>query len=281
MARTIPRAKAFYRAAFPVAYRQVLSNNFKYLSSPINHPLLPEDDNEQPVNSLNDFVDWWNFDSFSGSPPNLRTPSFRGTNEFKSASLTTVAGKISNALRLNASGGGTDNLIELNPNDVFGFNATSVTFNFWVKFESFPGFDSKFFGRSNTVTPASQTSGFMAFITSLGRVTLRFTSSLGVNTDLTLSADLSLNTWYMFTILYDRPNDKIFLEYYNESGLIESLNTAPTEYTFTSAQDMGFWRPSTSGMNVIADELGCWTRLLNSDEKLTLFNSGTGKRPPF
>ena len=92
--------------------------------------------------------------------------------------------------------------------------------------------------------------------------------------DLYSTASLSADTWYFITAWFDSTNDLIYIQINDatpESTACTDIRTDTKNWLIGAAS-------SGSGDQVdgVVDEVGFWKRLLTSDERNQLYNSGNG-----
>jgi len=92
----------------------------------------------------------------------------------------------------------------------------------------------------------------------------------------------SINQWNLLIIYHDSVNDLMGVQLNNGVAQTKATGGAYPSATGTGAFAIGgATGNTTSSPEAAVDEVGFWKRLLSTDEKTTLYNSGGGMQYPF
>lgn len=224
-------------------------------------------------------VAYWKFNESSGDATDSTGNDNTLTNN---NSAVYVPGKISNAIDLEAS---SSQFMSISNGDQTGLDlSTDFSFNFWVNPESTQG-----------------TSGFRGIISKWSLDQLAY-NCMTYNDGGTLKLYLdwkgpgestetlfectpgfSNSNWSMVTVVADISVPSV--EFYIDGSPVTStgLQTDATSINNTAAPfNIGFsTNDAGSYWDGIIDEVGVWTRMLNSGEVTELYNGGDGNTYPF
>jgi len=217
---------------------------------------------------LTDLIAWWPMDETSGTRNDSHTNALHLDDN-----LTVLydTGKVSNAAnfaRTNAEfldRAASDS--ELNPSG-------DLTIAGWLKPATFLVTASIF---SKYATAGNQrgwhmhvgTDGSAAFIASADGTAA---------SNCVWSANLVVDTWYHFLCYYDGTANEIGIQVDNGTAVTTSF-TGPINAS-TSPFHLGRLPATSNYYDGLMDEVAVWSRLLTSDEKATIYNSGAGTGYP-
>lgn len=150
----------------------------------------------------------------------------------------------------------------------------ALTFNFWVNLSA---------NTTNTFMYGEPGSGsFGERYLQISGSRILWTIGNGAGGSSTLAYDfqgIKTNNWYMITLMANATNLSIYV-----NGTL--VNSSVGSYTITSASSGGIgvgraWDSGTSSAAGSYDEVGYWSRRLNTSEVLSLWNASAGFTYPF
>ena len=214
---------------------------------------------------LTDLVSWWSLDETSGTRYDAH-----GSNDLAdNATVLYGTGKISNAADFEFSVNG-EKLTNASPSGLGGGDR-DYTIACWFNPESlltFTGLMSVQAGQGSSVSDWMLITG----ATSTNLYFYTATSSTWYLVQNTTA--LSTATWYLAIAEYDSVNDTLRLSINN--GTAAETTSVPASNTTGNGFIMGSYGGSTSYYDGLIDEAAFWARLLTTDEKTALYNSGSG-----
>lgn len=224
---------------------------------------------------LNNLVGYWKLDETSGN----RADSI-GTNNFAdNASVSYEAAKISNGAKFDRS---ADNYLSIADNADVSLGAdTDFTICFWVKI---PNFTTSYQGLiCKRATSGSTTVEYEIYYGNASG-TFSFFLSNGSTTSPTASVTVgsfSTSTLYFVCAWHDSAANTINLQINNGTVSSQSWSGGTQNGTAPLILSRLWATDAANDSNATLDELGFWKRVLTSDERTELYNSGTGKTYPF
>ena len=92
---------------------------------------------------------------------------------------------------------------------------------------------------------------------------------------------MSTGTFYMWTIVWDAPNNLVTV--YKNASSFATISLSGNESADTTSNNLTLGRQNnaTNYTNGVVDEVGIWSRALTSAEVTTLYNAGSGNQYPF
>lgn len=215
-------------------------------------------------------VAYWKLDETSGT----RADSYGSNTLSESASAVGYGtGKVSNAADFVKA---NSNYLYIYDNAALSMGDIDFTVAAWLKIDdksTSSGIVSKWYGPINNreyyilyLTGATDRISF--FVSNDG------TSSASINANNLGSP--STDTWYFIVAWHDSVNDTINIQINN--GAIDSLSYASGVYNGSASFVLGSNRVgiNTAPLDGMIDEVGVWKRVLSSDERTELYNSGNG-----
>lgn len=217
---------------------------------------------------LTDLVAWWSLDETSGTRVNAHNPGTYDLTDNNTVGYDT--GVVGNAASF--AGGGNDESLTLANHSDFEFADTPFTVAMWVRPET--GIESNAYvigvGAPATVWTILRNGG-------AGSISFRVRNAANTSTAATAGIAYSLGTWALYIAEHDPDADEIRLSSNNGTPVSAAL-AGGGRITGTDAFIIG----SNLGVEFVGllDETAIWRRLLTSDEKARLYNSGAGMGYP-
>jgi hypothetical protein len=230
----------------------------------------------------NGLIHYWNLDEASGG----RSDSVGDLHLTDNSAVASAAGIIGNS----AVFAGNDYLsranVVLTPDD------GSLTISMWIYFND-AGADRRchFLDMTNVWNTNMQVSVYNASISTTSLAILvgdgaggTSGASYGPN-----RAGLAAQTWHHILSWYDSSDRKTYISVNGSTP----INNGVSQFEISTNAMAGATRSMTAaplwigrGLQVgytfgRIDEIGVWSRVLSTDEKIELYNSGVGKFPPF
>jgi hypothetical protein len=229
--------------------------------------------------SLSSFTEYWKFDDDFNGEIDADLPLINGN-------VILDTGKINDAAKTTDSG-----RLIYSDNDRFTFADESGDLPFsvslWFRATSFSSSGNWFFSKR----PSSGTGAEYQFHLTAGqRVVFALFSEGSLSTFLRCEANsfaILADTWYHVVYTYDGSGSENGMKIYINGNEQATLKTQTGTYSkmINTSQSFAFFRLqasiSTSHIGSI-DELGVWKGVeLNQNQIDIIYNSGTGKQPPF
>ena len=225
--------------------------------------------NESSENETSNFpseglVAYYKLDETSGTVIDS-TGINNGTNN---GATPNVAGKINTAYDFD----GDNDYINI-PDTDDSFDTDTITFNFWLKdgFTQTTDSSARLFSNSNTANILSSGYG-VARYASTGQLDV-FIGGYRYRTNSAISS----SGWHMITVVFNGPTDVKIYEDASEmakSTIITGSSYVSANSDLQIAQQPYY--PANYMYGGIIDEVGIWSRALNSTEVSELYNSGDG-----
>lgn len=210
------------------------------------------------INLRRSLLAFWTFND-SG---NIGLDSLGVFNASTVGSVSSVAGKIGNAIQNTASPG---YLTVTDTNKVFNLN-TDKTFVLWMKCTDVNGYlFGKYFGITNP--------NFLGSFA--GDVFLFDVNTDGTDAQAVSNSVLTTNTWFFLVFKHIKASQTISVQVNN--GAI--FTATYTGNLFDDAENLRLLEEGDDGTFI--DSFGIWSRLLTSEEITYLYNSGNGREYPF
>lgn len=110
---------------------------------------------------------------------------------------------------------------------------------------------------------------------------LRYYVGNGVDTQsfVTTNVTITTNVWHFLAIWHDAANATMGLQY--DNGQVNTTTSATTPVDTATSFFLGRREDGIQYFTGRLDEIGIWRRILTSDERNALYNSGNGKTHPF
>jgi hypothetical protein len=221
-------------------------------------------------------ISWWSLDETSGT----RADS-HGTNDLTDVNTVGYAsGKISNAGDFEADN--NESLYIASNSDVTTGNI-DFTFCGWAYFESLGGAGTGRVIAGKYDTNATIKREWLLYrerVGGTGFLTFAVSSSGTAITDTIQVVDPSLSTWYFYVCWHDSVNNTINLQINNGTPISKSYSAGVA--TSSARFALGALLSNNSpyapyAMDGLIDEASFWKRVLTSDERTWLYNSGNGR----
>lgn len=154
----------------------------------------------------------------------------------------------------------------------------------WVNLESKPASIMSIVGKFASANPSNGREYFLSWNNTADRFQFQVSTS-GTAADATVSADVlgapSTGTWYFIVAWHDSVNNVIGIQVNNGTANTAAHSAGLTN--LTSAFQLGSRGNSTGSLffDGVIDEVSFWKRILTTDEKTALYNSGSGIAYPF
>lgn len=226
--------------------------------------------NSSVANSLyNGLVAYWDLDETSGS----RAAAFQAGSLTLTdpATAGSAAGKLGNAVDLVDS---SSQYLSVSDNASLSMCNCDFTLACWVFFDALSS--ARFVLEKGNANAASTDEYALYFASGPQRMSMRISDGT-TRTAANDTTVLSTGTWYFVLGYYDSTNNLI--------GVQVNNNTATTVSQSNGAQDstgtfyIGQAGNGASFLDGRVDMVMIWKRLLTSDEKTYLYNSGNGRAP--
>lgn len=217
---------------------------------------------------LTGLISYWNLNEASGS----RADSVGGNNLTDVNTVGSTTGVVGNCA----------DFVEANSEALtstsgdFDFGDTTFTFAGWVWFDDLSvSFGFPFIIDRST---SGSTSQFELFVAPTGGLLFRFNGTTQASFG---SGTLTTGQWYFIVASYDAAGDEISLQIDNGTAHTASLSGG---ILTPGAGDLtlgGRFNGTALFLDGRLDEWGAWSRLLTTQEKDDLYNSGSGTTYPF
>ncbi len=230
--------------------------------------------NESLAGSL---VSYWKLDESSGNADD----SVSSNDLTNNGSITYASAKINNGADLELS---SSNYFSIADASQSGLDITSdLSISLWVKLESQPGTDDCVALVSKYMNTGNQRSYVLDYCDVSGTTRLQSNISPdGSNSDVyAYNVTLNNSTWYHVVFTWDASGaqGKFYL---NSSNVSSPTGTYTSIYNGTADLNIGaYFNGSIGWLDGFVDEVGVWSRVLNSSEVSQLYNSGNGFQYPF
>lgn len=218
-------------------------------------------------------ISHWKLDEASGNALDAH-----GANELTetSGTIDSATGKINNARDYESGDteyhGKADNA-DLSVGDI------DFTIAFWCKPENLSGLNATIVGKY--LTTGNQRAYQLGYATTPAR--FQFTVSPDGSATTVVSADSlgapSNGNWYFIVAWHDASANTINVQVNN--GTVDSVSHTTGVFDNTAAFTIGARDGATQPWDGLIDECGFWKRVLTSDERTALYNSGNGLAYPF
>jgi hypothetical protein len=206
--------------------------------------------------------------------------SFGSNNGTAYGGLTYASGKSGNAFSFN----GTTSYVDMG--DTFDLGLNSWSYSMWCYQNNTA--DKIAFSKTRAM---SETGRIWTTILS-NKLDFNFQPSVFGTIIITSSQNISINTWYHFTFVFDRADKmKIYingnLETVTNSGLTNNLTSySAVNYNTSSPFRLGSYTAADNvtplpSWNGLIDEVGIWNKALTTTEITELYASGSGKFYPY
>lgn len=208
-------------------------------------------------------VSYWKLDEASGNALDAH-----GSNDLTDINTVgSATGKISNARDFDAA---SAERFTITDNATLSGADVDRTFAFWMHPDSLAATRApagKFAGGGQQEFRFQiATTGLLAF-----QVSGSGTSSVGANTP---SSTISAGSWYYVVGWHDSVANTINLQVNN--GTVYSAAHSTGMFNGTAPFTIGCWSAGAEPFDGLIDEFGWWDRVLTSDERTELYNSGNG-----
>lgn len=212
-------------------------------------------------------VSFWELEESSdGSAPVTREDA-HGTNDLTDNNTTpSTTGKVGNCCDFER---GNSERLSIADNTDLSTGNIDFTANFWINGETLdqnPILGKWQWGGSgqNEWVAWTQTDAKPQFSV----------SSTGSNTvTVSWGSALSTATWYMITCWHDATADKIYI---TVNANATPAETAHTLGVFDGTREFAIGGSASNFFDGLIDQVGFWKRVLTSDERTSLYNSGNG-----
>lgn len=124
------------------------------------------------------------------------------------------------------------------------------------------------------ISKADNSPSSFEFCLRQGSLNVTLNSSTGTAYLATGSKTLSLNTWNFYNFGRDNSTGNLFLS--RNADTSPTTVAQPTQGIGSSPFIIGDWNPGLRGANAIFDGVGRWNRVLTTDERNFIYNSGRG-----
>ena len=221
---------------------------------------------------LNGLVSYWKLNEASGT----RSDSVGSNNLADNNTVTRATGKQSGAGNFTFS---NSEYLNIASNSSLHIGASSFTFCAWVYLASKPTY-AYILSKRNEET--SEREYFLDYTSTTDR--FRFGVSANGTTNTFVAADTfgapSTGTWYFLIASYDADTDTLSLSVNNGTANTTAFSNTVFEGTGNFTIGGGNNTPVIFWDGYI-DEVGFWKRVLTTEEKARLYNSGNGITYPF
>ncbi|KAA3644794.1 MAG: hypothetical protein DWQ07_15420 [Chloroflexi bacterium] len=220
---------------------------------------------------LNSLQAYWKLDESSGTRMDAHGFSHLSDNN----SVTSGTGLLNDAAQFDKT---NSEYLSRVDNDALSLGDFDFSYAFWVKLDS-KGTSYPILTRYET---ASDRSIWMGYSGASDRFNFGLYNSAGNGIGWVYADTFgspSVDTWYFVYIEYDAANDTVGVSINN--GRLDTSSTTGTPADGTAAFKLGYGAGSSYYHDGRIDELGFWKRLLTSDERNELYNSGSGLAYPF
>lgn len=207
----------------------------------------------------NSIYAYWKMDEASG---NRADSTGRGNTLVDNNTVTSGTGRVGNGAQFTAA---NSEWLSVNDNPDVSLGDEDWTFAFWFKQDTL----------SNYQTAAGKDNAFLTYADVSGLMVYR--SATEVNDEI---AVINSGEWYFVVLWWVAATDTKGWAVNAGTAGTSSGVAAPTDgtgqFTIGRFPDNAFFY-----FNGIIDEVGLWKRVLTSDERTELYNSGSGKTYPF
>jgi len=221
---------------------------------------------------LTSLISYWKLDEENG----VRNDAHGSNNLTDNNTVLFGTGKIENAADFES-----DNTEYLSHVDNAGLSVGDIDFTFaaWVNLESLS--DRAIITKTATV---GNTDTEYAIYYSNSSSRFRFQVSNGAGTGVTLvgtsSGAISTSTWYYVIAWHDAAANEVYIQVNN--GTVDSASYSAGSFDGSNSFNISSYNNGTGWLfDGLIDEVGFWKRILTSQERSNLYNSGNGLAYPF
>jgi len=223
---------------------------------------------------LTGLISYWKLNEASGT----RVDSAGSNNLTDNNTVTRVLGKQSGAANFTSA---NSEYLSIASNDSLNVGGTSFTFVFWVNLKDKAASNYAFISKYDQ-SLTNQLSYYTDFIQSTDR--FRFiispdgTSASQVAVSANTFGSPTAGVWYFIICEYNAGTDTMSISVNNGTADTQSVTDT---FSGTSPFEIGKAGNLNRYPNAYVDEVGFWKRLLTTEEKARLYNSGNGITYPF
>lgn len=185
-------------------------------------------------------------------------------------SVGTAAGKVSNARDFERD---SSMYFRIEDNTDISTGDIDFSFAFWVQLESKSAFNSVF-GKWDG---APNSEYIFYYEDSADRLIFSVSNdgTAGVGATANNFGSVSTGAWMFVVVWHDAANDQIGIQVNNGTADTTAHSTGVLDST--SGLEVGAFGGGQSSWDGLIDEFGFWKKVLTSDEKTWLYNSGNGR----
>jgi len=221
----------------------------------------------------NNLISYWKLDEASGT----RYDS-HGTNDLAdNGTVTSATGKLGAAGDFEV-----DNIeyLSIASNSSLNTGDIDFTFSAWVRLES-KGANRFIIAKDHITSGQREYALYYSSVADRFRFELHSATDSATNVTANALGSPALSTWYFIVAWYDSAADMMYIQVNNGTvnsaakGTLQAGSSA--EFRIGARQYTGLVQP----FDGLIDEVGFWKRVLTSDERTQLYNSGSALPYPF
>lgn len=230
------------------------------IDNPTDNPVTPA------TTLLTDLKVWWDLSSVNAT--------YSSNNLTNNNTVTFNTGKVGNAGYFTAGSPSTS--LSISDNADVSLGDKDWTISGWVYLNAVASVQTILSKRDGTGSGQNEFT-FIFNTASSGRLEFyQFNSGTTANAMLQSSGTISATTYYHYVIWHDNTANKLYMQVNN--GTVSEVALTVTPYDGASAFKIGAQQTTnTSGMTGRVDEVSIWHRVLTSEERTYLYNSGNGR----
>lgn len=215
-------------------------------------------------------VAYWAFDEASGNAIDAHA-SFDLTET--SGTIDSTTGKVGNCRDLEQA----DSEYFAHADDAaFSRGDTDFTFAFWINIESFTDTNARIFSKDGANAFVDREYGLYPDTFNSNKLTWHVSGDgTGEGTKAVWGTAPSTATWYFVVVWHDSVNNQIGISV-NAAAAVTSSHSSGV-FNGTAEFRIGNRGDNTLHYDGLIDEFGLWGRVLTSDERTELYNSGNGR----